>query len=55
MTTIYLGYYDGPIKFVDGESCGIEVFSLNELEEELKKNKERFTEDVIFRTQYCVF
>ena len=48
MTTIYFGYYDGAIRFVDGESTGIEVFSIKELEEELKKNPEKFTEDVKF-------
>ncbi|MBN1385744.1 NUDIX domain-containing protein [Candidatus Woesearchaeota archaeon] len=37
MTTIFFGYYDGAIRFVDGESTGIEVFSLSELQEDLKK------------------
>ena len=48
MSTFYVGYYDGAIKFVDGESSGIEVFSLEELEEEIKEKPEKFTEDVKF-------
>lgn len=44
----YIGYYDGPIKFVDGESSGVEAFSLEELKEEIKNNPERFTEDIKF-------
>ena len=48
MTSIYFGYYDGSIKFVDGESSGIEVFSLDELKEELKNNPNKFTEDIKF-------
>lgn len=46
MTTIFLGYYDGAIRFVDGESSGIEVFSLKELEKEIKSHPEKFTEDI---------
>ena len=48
INTTYIGYYDGPIKFVDGESSGIEVFSLNELEKEIKERPEKFTEDTKF-------
>ena len=48
MTSIYIGYYDGPIKFVDGESSGIEVFSLDELKEEILENPNKFTEDIKF-------
>ena len=48
MTTIYIGYYDGAIRFVDGESSGIEVFSLKELKEEIKNNPDKFTEDLKF-------
>ncbi len=48
MTSIYFGYYDGAIKFVDGESSGIEVFSLEELKEEIKNNPDKFTEDLKF-------
>ena len=48
MTSIYFGYYNGPIKFVDGESSGIEVFSLDELKEGIKENPDKFTEDIKF-------
>ncbi len=48
MTTIYLGYFDGAIRFVDGESSGIEVFSLEELKEEIKQHPKKFTEDLKF-------
>lgn len=43
-----VGYYDGAIRFVDGESSGIEVFSLKELEADIKHNQDKFTEDVKF-------
>lgn len=48
ITTIYIGYFDGSIRFVDGESSGIEVFTLDELNEEINKYPNRFTEDVKF-------
>ncbi len=48
MTSIYIGYYNGPIKFIDGESSGIEVFSLEELENEIVESPDKFTEDIKF-------
>jgi isopentenyldiphosphate isomerase len=48
MTAFYVGYYDGAIKFVDGESTGIEVFSIQDLVEEIRKNPGKFTEDIKF-------
>ena len=33
ISTFYIGYYDGAIRFVDGESSGIEVFSLEEVKD----------------------
>jgi isopentenyldiphosphate isomerase len=48
ISTIFIGYYDGAIRFVDGESSGIEVFSLKELKEEIKENPNKFTEDIKF-------
>ena len=48
MTYMYIGYYDGPIKFIDGECSGIEVFSLDELQKEIKDNPEKYTEDIKF-------
>jgi len=48
MTAIYVGYFDGAIRFVDGESSGIEVFSFSELQSELHNTPEKFTEDIKF-------
>ena len=45
---IYIGYYDGPIKFSDGESSGIEVFFLDELKDDLKNNPDKYTNDIHF-------
>ena len=45
---MYVGYYDGTIKFKDGESSGIEVFTPRELQEELTTNPGKFTEDIKF-------
>ena len=42
----YIGYFDGHMRFKDGESSGLETFSLNELEVELQKYPEKFTEDL---------
>ncbi len=46
MTQFYLGYYDGAIRFIDKESCGIQVFSKEELEQEISEHPEMFTEDI---------
>lgn len=51
MTNIYIGYYDGAIRFIDGESSGIEVFSLDELKENIKNDPSKFTEDVKFMVE----
>jgi len=48
INTMYVGYYNGPVKFKDGESSGIETFSLKELEQEIKEKPEKFTEDIKF-------
>ena len=48
ITKIYLGYYDGPIQFSDGESSGIEIFSFKDLLKEIKEKPEKFTEDIKF-------
>lgn len=45
---MYVGYYDGAIKFKDGEASGIEVSSLADLKEELIASPEKFTEDLKF-------
>jgi len=48
ISAFFIGYYDGAIRFVDGESSRIEVFSLKELEDEIKYNPSKFTEDIKF-------
>lgn len=48
ITGMYIGYYDGPIRFVDGESCGIESFSKEELLDEIAEHASLFTEDLRF-------
>ena len=51
ITAVYLGYYDGAIRFVDGEASGVEVFSLSELQAEINKNPDKFTDDIKFIVQ----
>ncbi len=48
ITSFYIGYYDGSIRFCDGESTGIEVFTLDELEKRIKEEPGQFTEDLKF-------
>ncbi len=48
MAQMYFGYYNGAIKFKDGESSGIEVYSPEDLKDETKKSPDRFTEDIKF-------
>jgi len=46
MNTFYIGYYNGPIKFHDGEASGIEVHSVDELEKDIASNPDKYTEDL---------
>lgn len=48
ITDIYIGYYDGGIRFCDGESTGLEVFNIDRLEKQMEIEPERFTEDLIY-------
>ena len=48
MTQFYIGYYDGAIRFIDKESCGIQVFSKKEIMEEIKNTPELFTDDILY-------
>ncbi len=48
ITCYYVGYYDGAIRFIDGESCGIEVFSTVELQKEIDLRPSDFTADLKF-------
>ena len=46
ITSIYIWYYNWPIKFVDGECSWVEVFSISELEKEIENSPDKFTEDL---------
>ncbi len=48
ISDIYVGYYDGAIRFVDGESSGVETFSLQQLKKDISSNPSKFTEDLKF-------
>ena len=53
MQTVYVGYYDGPIQFIDGESSGIQMYTSEELENEIKTNPELYSEDLkVLFTKY---
>ena len=45
-SAIYLGWYNGPITFKDGESSGVEVKSTAELKAGLRDHPEEFTKDL---------
>ena len=51
LSIFYIGYYDGPIQFVDGESCGLQIFSLEEIEKEIKEKPEQFTDDIRYMVE----
>jgi isopentenyldiphosphate isomerase len=51
LCAFYIGYYDGSIRFIDGESSGVEVFDLEELRNEIVHHPEKFTEDVKYMLQ----
>ena len=56
MTTIYIGYYDGSIQFIDGESSGIQLYTVEELKKAIKANPNDYTEDLKFMiTKYEKF
>lgn len=46
IATVFIGVYDGSIRFKDGETSGVEIYYPNEIEEELQKYPEKYTEDV---------
>ena len=46
ITDIYIGYYDGAIRFADGESSGVETFSINQLKNSIANQPDKFTEDL---------
>ena len=51
MSDIYIGYYDGAIRFADGESSGVETFSINQLKNDIINNPNKFTEDLKFMVE----
>lgn len=53
MNAFYIGYYDGPIQFFDGESSGVETFSLDELKKELAENPQKATTDLKIMLDVC--
>jgi isopentenyldiphosphate isomerase len=46
ITTVFVGIFDGSIKFHDGETSGVEIYYLDEVMEELDEFPEKYTEDV---------
>lgn len=48
---IFIGYYDGAIRFADGESSGVETFSINQLKANITSNSSKFTEDLKFMVE----
>ncbi|MFW5774791.1 MAG: NUDIX domain-containing protein, partial [Chitinivibrionales bacterium] len=46
MVATYVGYYNGHVKFVDGESSGLAVFSFDELKQELAVHGALYTNDL---------
>ena len=47
IATHYVGYYDGSIRFQDGECSGVETFTLAELQNLMKDKPEEFTTDLV--------
>lgn len=46
MQTVYIGYYDGSLQFIDGESSGIQLYTVEELENAIKSSPNDFTDDL---------
>jgi hypothetical protein len=46
ITTFIVGYYDGPIRFMEHQSSGIELLNPNHLLEDLRSHPERYTDDL---------
>lgn len=47
ITAYYIGYYDGAIRFERGESSGFRISTISEIKDEIKKNPQLFTHDLI--------
>ena len=48
IATIYVGVYDGRVKFRDGETSGVELYYPNEIEQELLENPDKYTGEAKF-------
>lgn len=48
MSSIYVGYYDGEVDFINGKNSVIEMYSLEELEEIIENNPYEVTHDLKF-------
>ncbi len=48
IATIYIGVYDGRVKFKDGETSGVELYYPNEIERELLEHPEKYTREAKF-------
>ena len=46
MQTIYMGYCNSSIQFIDGESSGIQLYTIKELEDAIRINPNDFTNDL---------
>ncbi len=51
ITDIYIGYYDGAIRFADGESSGVETFSISQLKNNIANQPGKFTEDLKYMVE----
>lgn len=51
ITTFYIGYYDGGVRFCDGESTGVQVMTLEELKQEIQAHPDAFADDLKFMVQ----
>ena len=51
MNQVFVGYYDGSIRFIDGESRAIEVFTAGQLKDQIRLNPNLFTEDLKFMVE----
>ena len=46
IASIYIGVYDGTVKFKDGETSGIEIYYPDEILERIKSRPKRYTQEV---------
>lgn len=51
MAMFFIGYYDGSIRFSDGEASGIETHTLMELKDDIIESPQKYTEDLKFMVE----